>query len=559
MESDLKDSERTESPSRWLKVVVLVLVAVNLAVLVVNAATTTIWEDEANGYFLARQPLPVVIKAMANNVYEDPPLYDIVLHGGIGVFGYHVPALRGLSIFFWCLMLPGLFLATRRLAGSRTAWLAVGIACLLPNHWLFPASMRWYSLFSCLSMWNFYFFLGIYEQGRQEGSVARPIRIWAPLVLPYAVTGAALWYTNYSAPILFFSHLVVSLIGAPSRRRVVAGLVAGWCVISVLYLPWVPTFLSQMGQSVHSFKPVTAALSLWVLAVGEFFTPLNPWFACFVVLAGALLAVVVVGNLRQCWMPPLIMAVALMAMMASGVIWTKRVMFLVPLLAMTLALALQRRGRTPRWLASARTALVAVGLVVVVSSFAQMARRESWVAYRWLDPIEMALERAEQRAPRAVVLTNSNPALFYLQDELGKAVYTNPPQGEFRFAGLFYPFADHLVPHYEPRLKEGQTAVYLHHWAYGGALSSVYDDVVREMKEYGFEPDGTEAFLSMPPEYMNHHKHGRAGAGDWTDSYRVALLYFKKPPVDDLAEMVESAAEAAGEEMVRSAVGTAVR
>ena len=521
-----------EGPSWWLKAAVLILVVANIAVLGVNAATTSIWEDEANGFFLARKPLPEVLEAMGNNAHEDPPLYDVALHSWISVCGYHAPALRGLSILFWGLMLPGLFFATERLAGSRTAWLAVGIACLLPNHWLFPASMRWYSLFSCLSVWNLYFFLRIYQQAGQGSQLEEPVRGWARLVLPYALTGTALWYTNYSAPVLFFSHLVVSLIGASNRSRVVARLVAGWSIVFFLYLPWLPTFLTQMDSSVHSFSPVTTALSLWVLVAGEFSAPLNPWLACTVVSACALLAVVVIGNLRRCWIPPLILGVVLAAMTVSGVIWTKRVMFLVPLLAMTIALVFQHRDLMPRWLLSARAALVVVGLAVTVSSFVQMVRREDWVTYRWLDPIEVALDHAGQRDPKAIVLTNSNPALFYLQDELGKGVYHRLPRGEFRFTGMFFPFADHVIPHYQSRLNEGRTAVYLHHWAYGGPLSVVYDDVVRQMGEFGYEPEGTEAFFPMPAKYVNRHKHAGNGTGDWTDPYRIVLLYFRKPATE---------------------------
>ncbi len=536
MNRDILELGRTEAPSRWLKAAVLILVAGTVVALAVNAATTTICEDEANGFYLANKPMPELLQAMSGNIHEDPPLYDILLHSWIGLFHRNVLALRGLSIVFWCLMLPGLFLATRRLSDARTAWMAVGIACLLPSHWLFPATMRWYSLFSCLSIWNLYSFLGIYELAGRESPLVKPVRSWARVVLPYAATGAALWYTNYAAPALFFSHLVVSLIGSPNRRRVVAGLVAGWSLISILYLPWVPTFLSQTGISVRTFTPVRVALSLWVLTAGEFYTPLNRWLACSVVLAGLLLAVLALRNLKRCWIPSLIVGVVLMVMIASGVIWVKRVMFLVPLLAMTIALALQHGSAMPRWLANVRTATIALGLVLTISSFLQMVRREDWVTYRWLDPIETALHSVKQRDPEAIVLTNSNPALFYLGDERGKGAYKEPARPGFRFTGLYFPFANHLVPFYEPRLNTGRTAVYLHHFAYGGPLSGVYNDVVREMGKFGYRPEKSEAFLAMPAEYVKCHPLARSTPGDWTDSYRVVLLYFRKPDGEILPE-----------------------
>ena len=543
MQTESQESRREENAPYWVKAVVLMLVAATVVVIAVNASTTCICEDEANGYFLARKPMAELLQAMSSNVHEDPPLYDVILHGWIRIFDYHVPALRSLSIVFWALMLPGLFLVTRRLADNRTAWIAVAIACLLPSHWLFPGTMRWYSLYSCLSVWNFYFFLGIFKTRKQDVPEERPVRYWARWVLPYAVTGAALWYTNYSAPVLFFSHLVVALIGAQDRKRVVTGLVAGWILVSFLYLPWLPTFLAQMGVSVRTFSPVSSVVAVWVMAAGEFVSPLNPWVAASAGATGLLLGILLLGNLRHCWIPTVILAVVLAIMIGTGVIGSRRVMFLVPLLAVIFAIALQRREFAPRWTLVARAGLLMFAGVVVATSLVQMVRRESWVTYRWLDPIELAVQRIEQRDPEATVLTNSNPALFYLHDEHGKAAFSQPPDRRLRFSGLYFPFADHLLPHYQPRLEDGQTAVYLHHWAYGGPLSRSYDDIVKQMAEYGYEPENTEAFLPMPSQYMKRHPFGRNSNGDWTDPYRVVLLYFHKTGGNELPEEVTYTAQ----------------
>lgn len=331
-------------------------------------------------------------------------------------------------------------------------------------------------------------------------------------------------------------------------------------MISILYLPWLPTFLSQMGVSVRPLSPVAVALSLWVLTAGEFCSPLNPWLACSVVLAGSLLAPLALRNLKSSWIPPLILGIVLGAMIASGVIRTRRVMFLVPLLAMTIALALQYGKTMPRWLAGARAASIALGLVLTIASFVQMVRRENWVTYRWLDPLQTAIHWVEKRDPGAIVLTNSNPALFYLRDEEGKRVYQELPRSGFRFTGLYFPFADHLVPYYEPQLNARRTAVYLHHWAYGGALSGVYDKVVREMGKYGFRPERREGFLAMPPEYMECHPLSHSGPGDWTDSYRVVLLYFRKPATGgELPEAAVSMARVGAPDVAHRLVGTSLK
>lgn len=162
-----------------------VLVAAGLVLLLYNAATTTVWDDETNGFFLAREPLPQLMQMMAANVHEDPPLFDLVLHFWISLAGYEPLALRLLPVFFWILTLVGLHKAGDKMGGEGAGLLCVAVAVWMPYHWMFPAAMRWYSLFACLAVWNFIAFLRLTSIG-QEGGGLRKSRL--PL-LWYVLSG----------------------------------------------------------------------------------------------------------------------------------------------------------------------------------------------------------------------------------------------------------------------------------------------------------------------------------------------------------------------------------
>jgi hypothetical protein len=398
--------------------------------------------------------------------------------------------------------------------------------------------MRWYSLFTCLCLWNFYFFLRLGD-GAAEDAVApedtgerSPSSRRLRRILPYLLTGAALWYTNYIAPVVFFAHLVVALVRGGPRRRIAGELALGWLGIGLLYVPWLPTFFRQLGSSPGHFAPVKAAMAAWVVLAGEFSTPLDPWFAVPVLALGVILAALVLVRLRDCWVPVAVVIVVASAMCLAGVIWTKRVMFLVPLVSMAAAMALAGRGPASRPTAALRAGFVAMVLVISAMSLGRMAGRTEWLTYRWLDPVETAVERVRAGSPDAAILTNSNPVLFYLDDELGKVIQNRDcmPGDGYRPAAMIYPLEDHLMAHYRPLLAGTREAVYVHHSAYDGPVSAVYDDLARQMGRYGFRPTRTEGLLPASPRFLRHHPRFKEGLADPLDQYRVVLVYLSREP-----------------------------
>lgn len=206
----------------------LPLLALALCLRLYELTGAAIWGDESSSLFLARYaPLPLWQHA-AHDVH--PPLYFYLLHLWIGVFGESVLSLRLLSALCGTLaVFLGGWLAWR-LAGRRTAWLAVLLLALLPTAVRYSQEVRMYALLGCWLLAATLALLYWLDEGRRR------------YLLAYALLMSAAFYTHYFSLFGLLVHWawLASLPGSPLRRR-------DWWLanlaIAVLFLPWLPGLL----------------------------------------------------------------------------------------------------------------------------------------------------------------------------------------------------------------------------------------------------------------------------------------------------------------------------
>jgi len=516
--------------SRRLKIAVILLGVAAVVILAVNAHRMAICEDEANGYYVAKRPLGEMLRLLQANIHEDPPLADIVLHGWIRVAGFEPAALRSLPILFFLLMTPGLFLVARRLGGRRSAWLSLAAVFLMPYHWTIPAAFRWYSLFACLVVWNFFFFLRMEESAREtsEDRLSRKTRF--ARAIPYVVTGACLWYTNYSAPAFFFVHLIVALCRAKRRRQILTDLTLCYAAIFLLYCPWVPTLLRQLDVSIRSRPAYYAGLSLYVLFAGELSTPFHYWISLPAALMSLLLAVLVLVQFRRCWVPALVCAVILFGLLQTGAIGPKRLLIVSPFVAITAGVALGGHELRLRRLLAVRTGLIVTALVVAAGSAVHFVRWEDWIAHRWLDPTAAVVRRIRDESPEVLIIANSNPVFFYLEDEYGRNLCRIPQEldADYRPQALLFPQDRNYGPLYEDLLAKADRVAWVYHSAYDGPISKWRDAMIEQMGRFGFRLCKTEAHLRASAEFLKFHPKFQDRASDPLDEHRIVVIHFDK-------------------------------
>ncbi len=513
---------------RWA----LLAVLLNLALLLYFAATATVWDDEARAFYMANHPLTTLLGLMSRNVVEDPPGYFLLLHVWLPMAGFNPLLLRMTGFVFWVIALFGLFLTARRLSGERAGWYVLLVTAVMPHHWLLPATIRWFSLFACLAVLNFYSFLVMMQEREQEqggASLSSSRRGWA--AVGYVLTGTVMWYTNYIAPVYFLAHLVICLAWLPQRWTLVRWLAGCWAMISLLYLPWLPVLFRQLHISVAParFRLSLVVQTVWELASGSFTTPYAWWVSVPLAIACLLAVGLMFLQFRQARFPLMIATVVMAALLVTRCLMPLRMTLISPFLALALGLSLaaspERSLLTWRRL---RLAFVALAVVAFVGTAVNVVRQQDWASYRAIDPLAEAVETVRREHPEALVVTNSIPVLFYLGDELGEFA----AEGELGLApqtfhprAIMFPWKEWRYAAEEEAFARCASVAYIHHASYG-VFSSAMKELSERLAYHGLHPVSSQGMLQMPTHYTRVHPKLKYGGQSPHDDKRVTISYF---------------------------------
>ena len=212
----------------------------------------SVWFDEAYSIFLAKQPVAELIHL--TSIDGHPPLYYLLLKAWATVFGFSELALRSLSVIMMGGVIVVAGLLTKRLFGVRAALLTLPLLVAAPFMLRYGFEIRMYALAALIGIAATYI-LVVAQQvkaSRQQ---------WL-LYGAYAVLVALGVYTLYYTALLWIAHLVWLIWLAVKNRQ--SPLKARWPVALagsvILFIPWLPIFLSQLGNG--ALSPVVKTLNL---------------------------------------------------------------------------------------------------------------------------------------------------------------------------------------------------------------------------------------------------------------------------------------------------------
>jgi hypothetical protein len=169
-----------------------------------------------------------------------PPLYYLLLAVWTRAFGTSEVATHSLSLLIALAIPLVAFWAAGRLFDRRAAWFTAVFAALSPFVTYFSGETRMYVLVVLESLLFCVAFSAAFVERRPRGP-------WW-----FALSLAALVYTHYWA---FYgaagaaAAVVVLLWLAEDRRALLRAAVIGFGGAAVLFLPWLPTFLGQLGST----------------------------------------------------------------------------------------------------------------------------------------------------------------------------------------------------------------------------------------------------------------------------------------------------------------------
>jgi hypothetical protein len=221
-----------------LTVVGLIALTVISLVLRTRALRAGFWIDEGLSVGLATRDLfdiPGVLRMDGS-----PPLYYMLLHVWMAVFGSGEGATHGLSVVFAVLCVPAAWWGARGLSGTRAAWMAAVLAAFHPFLTFYAQETRMYALAALLALLFAACWARAYALGDRR------------FLIPTAVAGALLLYTHNWA-IFLLAGSVAGLAAlwwrAPDRRALLRDGALAYGGIALLYAAWVPTLLSQAAHT----------------------------------------------------------------------------------------------------------------------------------------------------------------------------------------------------------------------------------------------------------------------------------------------------------------------
>jgi hypothetical protein len=217
---------------RWLVPVVLPLLTLLSLFLRSRQLHAGFWIDEGISVGIAHEHWTSIPHLLRQD--GSPPLYYMLLGIWVRLFGDSEAATHALSLVFGLACVPLAYFAGRSVFGRLAGLACAVLAAMDPFLTYYAQETRMYELEALLSLvvaWS-------YVEG-----IVRARRWWVPV---FVVSTALLAYSHNWGLFLCVGLAAATVVFARDRLRLFAVAAAG---VAVLYLPWVPTLLSQVRHT----------------------------------------------------------------------------------------------------------------------------------------------------------------------------------------------------------------------------------------------------------------------------------------------------------------------
>jgi len=230
------------------------VLAVGLLLRFCGLGSQSIWEDEAYSVEIASQAPSALIAETARRDFN-PPLYYLVLHGALRLFGRSEFCVRLPSAVFGFLCLVALYAVGRATLGRRAAVVATLVLAVSAFHIIYSQEARAYSLMSLLSLVSVCFFWRLLCRADAASSVG------------YVLASALLLYTHYYGIFVLAAQnlylLLLALLPRDARALTARRWLALQGAVMLLFAPWLPALAGQLRrQQSGCWIPSPTAASL---------------------------------------------------------------------------------------------------------------------------------------------------------------------------------------------------------------------------------------------------------------------------------------------------------
>lgn len=233
---------------------IILFIAFLLLALVINTLvlqSQSIRLDESQSLWISTKSTFAVLKFTAEDVHV--PLYNLLLHFWIQIFGNNIYVARSLSLLFFLINIPILYKFSKNYFNNKVALLTVSLFILSPFIIWFTSETRMYTLFTLVATINNLFFLNLVKSNAKAGK------------LGFFFSTIIGLYTHY-----FFIFIIVTQIvyilwmffkdyKAVNVRKLAYVYIALVVSSFIFFFPWI-AFVINLGFAANS-QPVIPTLT----------------------------------------------------------------------------------------------------------------------------------------------------------------------------------------------------------------------------------------------------------------------------------------------------------
>ncbi len=235
-----------------LFVIAILLLGIALRFYMLGAES--LWVDEGTSVSVARLTVPEIL---ADRIFKNPPVYFLLLHYWVQIFGDSEFVFRALSALFGSLALLAMFGVGSRLLGRQGGLLSMFLLAISLFNVEFSQEARAYTLMVLLVLLSMYCMIRLFDGFSR----------W--LAVGYVLANAVLLYTHFYGAFVVVAQNLFWLFMFARRRYALALTLPLWAALQaltlLLFAPWLRYLLLELQsmQAVGIWIPTPTAVTVW--------------------------------------------------------------------------------------------------------------------------------------------------------------------------------------------------------------------------------------------------------------------------------------------------------
>jgi 4-amino-4-deoxy-L-arabinose transferase-like glycosyltransferase len=225
--------------SHQAAIISIILALIALGVRLTGLNLDGLWFDEVFSVRAGRISVSEIISLTRGDVH--PPLYYLLLHFWMKIFGETASAVRMLSVCFSVLTVFVVYHLALKLFNRRAAFFAALFTALSPFHVFYAQEARMYAQLTFLAAASVYFFVRWLKDGTRAASTL------------YVISTTLLLYTHIYAVFVVMAEFLYFAVLFLTAREIFRRRLRGWLVAqfitAALFLPWALIILQQATRA----------------------------------------------------------------------------------------------------------------------------------------------------------------------------------------------------------------------------------------------------------------------------------------------------------------------